>query len=161
VRAKVTESPERWRWSSYRSTAGVDKPHPCLTTDWILSQFSQQKRAAKKMYKEFVLARRDEVNIWRNVKGQSLLGREEFMQGLIPFVKGYEDMEEIPRAQRYISRPGLDTIFNPDKGNSGEDLRIRVRKAVDEYGYSQKEIADYLGVHYSTVSRMINARNKT
>ena len=31
-------------------------------------------------------------------------------------------------------------------------------KAVEEYGYSQKEIADYLKVHYSTISRLINEK---
>jgi len=34
-------------------------------------------------------------------------------------------------------------------------------KAVVEYGYSQKEIAGYLGLHYSTVSRLIEAYEKT
>ena len=29
--------------------------------------------------------------------------------------------------------------------------------AVVEHGYSQKEIADFLGLHYSTVSRLIMA----
>ena len=28
VRAKMAESPEQWRWSSYRATAGREKPHP-------------------------------------------------------------------------------------------------------------------------------------
>jgi REP element-mobilizing transposase RayT len=161
VRAKLTDRPEKWKWSSYRSTAGIDKPHLSLTTDWILRQFSQKKRAAKKMYKDFVLAGLDEVNIWQNVKGQSLLGREEFIEELIAFVKGCEEMEEIPREQRYISRPDLDMLFSSDKMDNDGNVRSRARKAVDEYGYSQKEIADYLGVHYSTVSRMVNARNKT
>jgi putative transposase len=40
VRAKkVVGVPERWGWSSYRATAGVEKAHPCLTTDWVLGQF--------------------------------------------------------------------------------------------------------------------------
>jgi len=38
---------------------------------------------------------------------------------------------------------------------------------VIEYGYSQKEVAEYLGIHYSTISRIVSkgikaiARNKT
>jgi plasmid maintenance system antidote protein VapI len=31
-----------------------------------------------------------------------------------------------------------------------------MRSAVEEFGYRQKEIADHLGMHYSTVSRLIN-----
>ena len=33
VKAKMVESPEQWKWSSYRGTAGKEKPHSCLTTD--------------------------------------------------------------------------------------------------------------------------------
>ena len=31
-----------------------------------------------------------------------------------------------------------------------------MRSAAEEFGYRQKEIADHLGMHYSTVSRLIN-----
>jgi transcriptional regulator with XRE-family HTH domain len=32
----------------------------------------------------------------------------------------------------------------------------KAKEAVERYGYTQKEVADYLGIHYSTVSRMAN-----
>ncbi len=34
------------------------------------------------------------------------------MEGLIDYVKGYRDMKEIPRGQRYANRPGLDRLFD-------------------------------------------------
>ena len=40
VRAKLIKKSEDHPWSSYMGTAGKAKPHPCLTTSWILSQFS-------------------------------------------------------------------------------------------------------------------------
>ena len=43
VRAKIVKRPDKWRWSSYRGTAGLEKPHPSLTTDWILKQFDKQQ----------------------------------------------------------------------------------------------------------------------
>jgi transposase len=39
-----------------------------------------------------------------------------------------------------------------------EDRRKRAQgviKAVLMYGYSQKEVADYIGIHYSTVSKIV------
>lgn len=40
-----------------------------------------------------------------------------------------------------------------------------IRKAVITRGYSQKEVSEFLGVHYSTMSRKVNkthnARNNT
>ncbi|MEW6067363.1 MAG: helix-turn-helix domain-containing protein [Nitrospirota bacterium] len=35
-------------------------------------------------------------------------------------------------------------------------MNRKAKEAVGRYGYSQKEVADYLGIHYSTVSRMVN-----
>ena len=32
VRARMVEQPRNWKWSSYRATAGKEKPHCCLTT---------------------------------------------------------------------------------------------------------------------------------
>ena len=32
----------------------------------------------------------------------------------------------------------------------------KIREAVIDYGYSQKEVSEFLGVHYSTISRRVN-----
>jgi transposase len=61
-----------------------------------------------------------------------------------------------------LKRPELEEIF---KGISIEDKRIRNEKmfeAVYKWGYKQSEVADYLGVHYSMVSKVVrNSRFKT
>jgi transposase len=59
-----------------------------------------------------------------------------------------------------LGRPALTDILS-----GGEHSGKQIRKAVIDYGYSQKEVAEFLGVHYSTISRRVNktdnARNKT
>jgi putative transposase len=78
-------------------------------------------------------------------------------------VKGHEDVKEIPRQQRYVGRPPLSEIVK--KPGDRRERTKSVQKAVIEYGYTLKEVADYLGIHYSTVSRAVgrkvHARNKT
>jgi transposase len=41
----------------------------------------------------------------------------------------------------------------------------KIAEAAERYGYSQKEIADYLKMHYSTISRLVKnetmSKNKT
>lgn len=32
----------------------------------------------------------------------------------------------------------------------------RIRKAVNLHGYSQREVADHLGMHHTTISRIVN-----
>ena len=156
VRAKTVTGAKEWRWSSYRATCGIDKPHPCLTTDWILGQFAKQKRTAEKKYKEFVEAGIGEKGIWRSVKGQSILGSDEFVEKLIGYVKGHEDNKEIPKSQRYINRPVLKEILKKEILLNRKDRNKQIKEAINRYGYSQKEVADYLELYYTTISRIVN-----
>ena len=158
VRAKTVTGAKEWRWSSYRATCGIDKPHPCLTTDWILGQFAKQKRPAEKKYKEFIEAGIGEKGIWRSVKGQSILGSDEFVEKLIGYVKGHEDNKEIPKSQRYVNRPALEKIFKKEVLSNRKVRNSRIKEAVNRYGYSQKEIADYLELYYTTISRIVNEK---
>ncbi len=154
VRAKSVKRVEDWRWSSYCATAGEDKSHPCLTTDWILAQFAQKKGVAERKYKEFVRAGIGKEGIWEGIKGQSILGSDEFAEKLTKYVKGYEDIKEIPRSQRYINRPALKEIFKEGMLLNRKGRNEQIKEAVNRYGYSQKEVADYLGLYYRIVNNI-------
>ena len=61
-------------------------------------------------------------------------------------------VKEIPRLQRYTDRPSLDQIF------SGQKTRARDKgfnAAHISHGYTLKEIADYLGIHYIAFSILV------
>ncbi len=155
VRAGIAAQPGEWKWSSYKSTVGMEKPHPCLTTHWVLGQFGSKQKEAERGYRAFVEAGIGEETIWKKVKAQSILGEDEFIENLIGYVKGHRDIREIPKNQRYLKRPGLEEIFS-DKVRKNKLTRDRkISEAIEKYGYSQKDIADNLGLHYSTISRLI------
>ncbi|MBN4053227.1 helix-turn-helix domain-containing protein [bacterium AH-315-L15] len=157
VRAGMVECPEQWGWSSYKGTAGLRKAHPCLTSDWILGQLSERKAVAWKKYKQFVLEGIDKKSIWRKVKGQALLGDEGFIERLRQYLKKREKVKEVPKSQRFVGRPGLDRLLiGRAVLNKGRRDR-KIVEAVVRYGYSQKEVSDYLGMHYSTISKILNA----
>ena len=92
----------------------------------------------------------------RKVKGQSILGEDDFVEKLIGYVIGGKDIKEIPRRQRYVNRPGLKELFKEIQLREKQKRAEKIVQAVNEYGYSQKEVADYLGIHYSTISRLAN-----
>ncbi|MEW6002288.1 MAG: helix-turn-helix transcriptional regulator, partial [Nitrospirota bacterium] len=48
------------------------------------------------------------------------------------------------------------TCGTTERDKRRKQISIKAKEAVERYGYSQKEVADYLGIHYSTVSRMVN-----
>jgi putative transposase len=154
VRAQEVKRPEEWKWSSYLGTAGLATLHDCLTVDWVLGQLGKSRRVAQKAYRDFVRAGIGGGSIWAEVKGQSFLGEDSFVKELEPYAKGAKEFKEIPRTQRYLNRPSLEQLFlrriERDKGWRNR----KIAEAVRDWGYSEKEIADCLGMHYSTVSRI-------
>lgn len=159
VRAKMVAHPRQWRWSSYRATAGMAPAYGCLTVDEILSQFGQRKAATQEKYSEFVQAGIDTPSIWDSLEAQSLVDVEGFAEALRPHVTGRERIREIAKGQRFVGRPSLEKLFsqNSHRKQSRDQLIV---KAVTDYGYSQMELASFLDLHYSTISRIVTATNK-
>ena len=163
VRAHMVEQPGRWKWSSYRATAGNGKIPFWLSVDWVLVQFGTRRYSTSRRYRRFVRDGIGQPSIWEGLKGQALLGEGEFVEKLLGYVRGYEDIKEIPRSQRYLDRPSLERLFaGRFSRRQSEGL---IARAVHRYGYIQREVAEHLGLHYATVSRLanpvVNTRYKT
>jgi len=160
VRAGGVERPGDWPWSSYRAMGGRKRPHRCLSTEWILKQFSGDRGKAQKEYRKFVLGGIGKGSIWAGVKGQVFLGGVAFVEGLIDHLGKHKDIPEIPKNQRFVNRPELGKIFTErvlrDRGRRDQ----KVEEAVERHGYSQREVADFLGLHFTSVSRIMNQRSK-
>ena len=152
VRAGIVKEPKDYRWSSYLATAG-DTKIPGLFADWILSQFHKEKKKASTQYQSFVRSGIKKVSPLKEVKGQLYLGKETFMDQIGYCLQDKEKSKEIPRKQRYITRLSLGEVLKfQNKNQSDHAISI----AYLQYAYTLKEIAEYLGVHYSTVSRAVN-----
>ncbi len=157
VRAGAATRPDEWRWSSYGATMGVMPAHPCLTVEWVLGQFGKRKDRARITYGEFINAGTGKGSLWENVRGQILLGEEEFINKLSEHAKKGAGLHEIPRSQRHLRRPSLRKLFG---GVAERDKAARnklIVAAVYEHGYGQREVANFLGLHYSTISVVVLA----
>jgi putative transposase len=53
VRAGMVRKPEKYPWSGHRAYLGLETI-PWLTTDWVLSQFSEKVSVARRAYVKFV-----------------------------------------------------------------------------------------------------------
>jgi putative transposase len=62
VRAHICETPEEWRWSSYRACAGIDFAPSFLAVTPHLRLFGVRPSAARRAYREFV---REGLEAWR------------------------------------------------------------------------------------------------
>jgi len=160
VRAKKVYRPEAWVWSSYRATAGLEKLHSCLVTDWVLSQFGSERKKAKVSYRRFVRNGIGIESIWSGVRGQSVWGEEEFIESLSDYVRGKKQIPEIAKCQRFMNRPPLEDIFRTEVLGDKRKRDKSMGEAVLEHGYTQREVADHLGLHFTSVSRILRAKDK-
>jgi len=93
--------------------------------------------------------------IWTEVRGQALLGEEGFVEKFADYLKKHKDVPEIPRSQRYTARPPFEKIFNEKVLANMVKRNKAVVTAVEEHGYRQREIADHLGMYFTSISRLL------
>ena len=143
------------------ATAGGEAHHPCLAIDWVLGQFSGKRAKAEKEYKQFVQWGIGKQTIWTEVRGQAILGEEEFADKLVDHLRKHKDVPEIPKSQRYADRPGLDKIFSERVLKDRQKRDRKIAEAVERFGYTQRSIAKHLDMHYSYISQILSVFEQT
>jgi hypothetical protein len=143
---------------------GEAEPPGFLTVDWILSQFDDDLTCARAAYRRFVKEGQG-VPVWDDLKGGILFGTEEFAEQMKPLLRGEEAGSEISKRQRFADRRSLEEIFDGVEGDR-HTRNERTHEAVMEHGYTLTALQKYLGLHPSTLSRIVkrigeekNARN--
>ncbi|HOE16347.1 MAG TPA: transposase [Syntrophorhabdaceae bacterium] len=155
VRAKMVDTPDSWRWSSYNAMTGKENPPEFLTTDWVLGQFSDKKKRARMLFEDFVIKGIHDTTLWENVKGQIFLGEKEFIEQCKKILGKHDTVQEVPRFQRFADRPPLEHLFVDIMKQQKKERNEAIYDACIKYGYTQKEVAGFLGLHYATVSNLI------
>ncbi len=155
VHSGLVRRADQWKWSSFKATAGEIEPPPFLKVDWLLSQFGRSKKQAHANFREYVLDSREEDFSWDMLSEQIILGKDDFKEKVEECARKQGVGREIPGMQRHLHRPMLQEIFSGvDAKNRGMRTSL-IGKAYLEEGYTMVEIADYLGIHYATVSRAL------
>ena len=154
VRAGMVGEAGEWPWSSYRAMVGAVEPPAWLATDGLLAVFSKQSPAAVRRYRQFVADGVGAAPVWNDLKGQAFLGDDDFVARSLLRSKAGDDVN-IPKAQRRPSPPSLDAIARrrPQRNDA-----IVAAHAMG--GYSYQQIAEYFGVHFTTVGRVVRLAKK-
>jgi len=157
VRAQMVHRAVEWPWSSYRATVGEVSAPLWLNTEWLLSSFDSRKKKAINQYKLFVAEGKGQPSPWLELRNQVFLGDEEFVTRLQGLIDGDKELSEIPSLQRRALPMSLEQY---ELEQSTRDQAITL--AYLSGGYTQKEIGDHFGLHYSRVSRILaKAKDKT
>ena len=91
-------------------------------------------------------------------KTQIILGEEDFVERIEDHLRGKKEIPEIPKSQRYMNKPILEKLFEEEVIGDKRRRDKRVVEAVEGFGYSQREVADYLGMHFSSIRRIIRQK---
>jgi len=157
VRAGMVRDPRQWKWSSYHATAYSVKTPDFLSVEWVLGQFGKTKKEARKRYREFIADGlvSSEENPWEKLVGQIILGGADFVADIQGRLSESREIGEIPRVQRFPGRPSLKSLFLGLEIQEKSFRNKQIEISHMQYGYTLKEIADQLKIHYTTVSKVL------
>jgi REP element-mobilizing transposase RayT len=117
VRAKLVKDPEKYRWSGHSAYMGQETL-PWLTTEWVLSQFAQRLKTARRRYDEFV------------TYGKAEGHREEFHKG----TSGGRILGD----DSFVERAHEKSELSEEKSETLDEIIERVGK---EYGLTEEEMS--------------------
>ena len=63
----------------------------------------------------------------------------------------------MPRAQRFVHRPPVEELFRGVQSQPKAARNRLIRQAYGQYGYTLAALAQAMGLHYTTVSKIVNA----
>ena len=150
VRSGFVKAAADWRWSSH----GVylkDKPCGPVQPNQILGFFSNQSKVARQRYLQFVSEGISQPSPMKKLKQNRILGSDEFAKQVLSRIA--DDLEEVPRPQRSLPAKALKQ-YEAETPSRNKAIVM----AYDSGEYTMKAIAEYFGLHYSTVSRIVKRR---
>ena len=117
----------------------------------------KKKIGCYEKYKQFVADGKGQPSPWEFLQKQIYLGTEQFVVNMQAMVDGEKELSEIPSSQR---RPTPKSMAEYE--SLSNDRNMAITRAYKSGGYTLKEIGDYFGLHYSSVSGIIkNQKSKT
>ncbi len=128
IRARLQNLRE-YPWSSYRAYLGKSPCPAWLTCERVFGFFPGKSPERRRHYQRFVegaVRAGEAVEIWKELKGQVLLGEEEFLEGVRQYLQGDErEQPDLVRLRRRVSWEQVVAAVEEVKGEGWEQFRDR------------------------------------
>ena len=149
IRANITQDLRRYEFCSYRMSLGFAPAETWFAHDYLMGKFSEQGATngldGKAEFLRFV-REQDYNNLWEKVVSDAYLGSPEFIEKFKP----RKLKKNLVKAQARPRTKTLDELFETVNNRNSF-----ISDAYFNYGYYQVEIAKFLGISSSTVSRAV------
>ena len=166
LRAGIVEDLREYKWSSYLNYVKNNKRlvHS-LDTDFILKQFSEDLKQARRLYRRYVRENKKSKDPLNDTFRGIVLGSREYVEDIVDKISKLGTRREIPETRR-ISRKTFDEIMNAierkyqvekeailekKKGNVYRKLSMYLIKKHTDLKLEQ--IGDIYGMDYTAVSQ--------
>ncbi|MBQ0797801.1 MAG: hypothetical protein KBT63_00855 [Porticoccaceae bacterium] len=114
---------------------------------WLLAAFAKRQSVGIEKYRQFVAQGTGQLSPWVMFRKQMYRCSDQFVEEMQALIDGDKELSEIPSSQR---RPAPNPLA--EYKNASDDRNTAIISAYQSGGYTLKEIGDYFGLHYSSVS---------
>lgn len=147
VCARLVRTPAQWRWSSYRATAGLVRLPSFLHCDELLESLTTgDSSQAATRYREFVAQENAQTT---RLSDEAILGDEAFVAQFQAYRA--RASREVPSRE---ARLPIEAFFRGAVTRAARNAGV---VAAFQARYALTDIARYLEVHPSTISRIVTA----
>lgn len=150
VEAQLVKNAADWKWSSYRATLGMCACPKFLTVDWLGHVFPANDVAASRRLFRIAVHTDDDPMEFDDVL---VHGSIEFRRHVRDVIGATLYKARLPRSFRAVAQPPLVELFT---GIRKSERRSRIIRAHVVHGYLLTEIARFLELHPTTISRILN-----
>jgi putative transposase len=153
VRAHIVATVSDWKWSSYRATICEERSPNWLSSNYILTLFSNDVLIAIKKFQEYVALGSLNGTPWDRLKHQIYLGSDDFVKVMQAKIDSKKNLNNFPKPQ-YLEQSLSLQYYEQQAINRDECIVM----AYNSGGFSMAEIGNYFGLHYSRISRIVKNR---
>ena len=146
---------QRYRWSSHRAMSGLVKTPGYLHRQDVLSHFGKRIKDSERKYRAFIREGVGQESPLELRSSQVLLGSPRFLSEMQPILNGEKLAKRGPKQAK--RRRSLRVLFKKVDSSNRQERNQLIRMAHLEHGYTLMEIGEHLGLHYTTVSKVVNA----
>jgi len=150
LEAKLVSDAGDWPWSSYSAAMGKSSPQ-FETLSWVRSLFpAESVQESRQLLAEHV---RKEPGDYPDLVRAAAEGPYEFKKRVRQVIGVTLYRAALPRSYRAMAQPPLAELF---AGVKRAERRQTILRAHVVHGYLLTEIANYLELHPTTISRIVN-----
>lgn len=153
VSAGLVNSPDEWPWSSYRSIVGLAPVPSYLCLDWLDTAFQAPSREeSQRKFCDYLKAPSlEEAESWL---ARPAVGPPTFARDVRTYIGLKFFTASVPRSYRALHQPPLQQVFAQAWNRDARGRAILRAHVI--HGYRMSEIARFLDLHPSSVSRIVS-----